>query len=232
MPVKVVLFDVFGTLVDYEPDTSRLAYPQTHALLTTWGFDGSHDDFVNAWAAVSKVLEDDAERTNAEYAMPTVADAFTAAVMPSLSSAQRAELLGSFMAEWRLGVHAIDGVAEMVRRLGETYRLGVVSNTHDSNVVPTLLTELGIRDAFDMVLLSVDHGYRKPHPTIYTAALDAMGSAPTDTAFVGDTHAADFVGPSAAGITAFLIDPADRFGVPADRRLAHICDLEAALARI
>jgi putative hydrolase of the HAD superfamily len=77
----------------------------------------------------------------------------------------------------------------------------------------------------------VDHGHRKPHPSIYAAAVESLGCAAGHAAFVGDTFAADFAGPTAAGMTAYLIDPAGEAPVPADRRLAHVTGLEPALHR-
>lgn len=54
-------------------------------------------------------------------------------------------------------------------------------------------------------------------------AVAARGSV----AFVGDSHAADYVGPLAAGMDAYLIDPDDRHDVPPDHRLASVLDIEA-----
>jgi putative hydrolase of the HAD superfamily len=227
MTVEVVLFDVFGTLVGYEADVARLPYPATHELVRSWGWDGSHDDFVHTWSTVSARFEDVAAVDHREYGMLDVA----AAALPSLSDEQRARLVASFLAEWQLGVRPIDGVPAMLRRLAARCRLGVVSNTHDPDLVPTLLEGLGVLDAFEVLVLSVDHGHRKPHPSIYTAALDAFGCAPADAAFVGDTVAADYEGPTAAGMTAYLIDPARAAAVPSDRRLDRVTDLEPALRR-
>jgi putative hydrolase of the HAD superfamily len=229
MPVAVVLFDVFGTLVGYEADVARLPYPATHELVRSWGWDGSHDDFVETWAAVSARLEEMAATDHREYAMADVAASFAAAAWPSLPPERHGTLIASFLAEWQLGVRPIDGVAAMIHRLAARYRLGVVSNTHDPGLVPALLGRLGVLDAFEVVLLSVDHGHRKPHPSIYVAALDAFGCAPADVAFVGDTFAADYEGPTAAGMTAYLIDPSHVATVPDDRRLARVTDLEAVL---
>jgi phosphoglycolate phosphatase-like HAD superfamily hydrolase len=47
--------------------------------------------------------------------------------------------------------------------------------------------------------------------------------------FVGDSFAADYAGPAAAGLTAFLVDPAGRHRVPADLRLRSLDDLPARL---
>jgi hypothetical protein len=37
MPQDVILFDFFGTLVEYQPDRTWLGYPASHELVATWG---------------------------------------------------------------------------------------------------------------------------------------------------------------------------------------------------
>ena len=90
-------------------------------------------------------------------------------------------------------------------------------------MVPAFLDRLGVAHLFEAVVLSVDVGYRKPHPAIYRAA--PAGPA----IFVGDSYAADYAGPTAAGIPAYLIDPAGTADVPDERRLASVFDLPARL---
>jgi putative hydrolase of the HAD superfamily len=58
---------------------------------------------------------------------------------------------------------------------------------------------------------------------------DFFGTLVDYSAAVGDTYAADFVGPQAAGIRAYLIDPAQAYDIPADQRLDSLADLPARL---
>lgn len=227
---EVVLFDFFGTLVTYEADVSRLEYPVTHQRLAGWGIDRGHDEFVASWQAASAGLEAIATSTHVEHSMHDTALAFAAQAASHLTSDQCRELAASLLEEWQLGITEIEGVPQLVRDLAARYRLGIVSNTHDPAMVPERLEAMGIADAFEVVVLSVDHGYRKPHPSIYAAATERMGCSPGRTAFVGDSYGPDYAGPVAAGLTAFLIDPDDRYGVPAGNRLTHILDTERALA--
>ena len=48
----------------------------------------------------------------------------------------------------------------------------------------------------------IEHGFRKPHPTIYQRALAAARLDPADVLFVGDDAECDYHGPKAAGIRA------------------------------
>jgi putative hydrolase of the HAD superfamily len=50
-----------------------------------------------------------------------------------------------------------------------------------------VIDRLGLRDAFDALVLSFEVGSRKPQPGIYEAALAALGDvSPSDALFVDD----------------------------------------------
>lgn len=227
--VEAVLFDFFGTLVAYEPEWSRLAYPDSHRLLEMWGCDLTHEAFLRHWDTASRELEAAAERSRREFPMLDAALAFAATAGLDLSTAQCLGLADTFVREWQRHVRPVPGVADLLARLGASYRLGIVSNTHDPAVVPALLRQLGVAHHFEIVVLSVDHGYRKPHPSIYTTALESLGVAAADAVFVGDSYAADYLGPRRAGIAAFLIDPTNVHGVPPRSRLPALAHIEDRL---
>jgi HAD superfamily hydrolase (TIGR01549 family) len=103
-------------------------------------------------------------------------------------------------------------------------RLGLVSN--------------GIRDLHEFVAhhrLDVDaivgsraHGYVKPHPTIFQAALQQLGVEPAGAVMVGDSLEEDVEGARALGMRAILIDRDDRHP-DVDERLTDLYGLPAAL---
>ncbi|QGG95938.1 HAD family hydrolase [Actinomarinicola tropica] len=227
--MAVLLFDFFGTLVTYEDDRTVLRYDRTHELLLSWGCTLTHDEFVTVWDEASTEVETASGDDHIETTMTDAALAFAACVGLDLDEARCDGLVEVFLDEWAMPVRAVAGAAEMLARLGGRHRLGVVSNTHDLHMVGRLLDRLGMASSFEHVLLSVQHGWRKPHPSIYAAALDHFGVDPAEAVFVGDSYEADHLGPTDAGIRAFLIDPAGRHPVPSQRRLDSVLDLEARL---
>ena len=82
---------------------------------------------------------------------------------------------------------------------------------------------------FDAVVTSVEVGWRKPHTAIYAEALLRLGATAGNSVFAGDSYLADYLGPAAAGLTAFLIDPAEQHSIPSDRRLRSSHDLPVHL---
>lgn len=231
MPLpEVILFDVFGTLVTYQDDHTLLRYPATHELAVSSGFDGDHDAFLDEWDVVYRVLEAESAATLVEHAGHQVVAGFCDRTGLGLADDQREALLASYLGEWCAPIVPVDGVVETMEHLAEQARIGVVSNTHNASLVPAMLRLAGVDHLVEHVVTSIDHGYRKPHPSIYQAALAPFDCAPADAIFVGDSYEADYLGPIDAGMTAYLIDPDRRHDVPAEARLDTVLDLRKWLS--
>jgi HAD superfamily hydrolase (TIGR01509 family) len=63
----------------------------------------------------------------------------------------------------------------------------------------------GIAPHVDGVVFSSEVGRRKPAPDVYQAALDAIGTVPEETLFIGDRVREDYEGPTAAGMRAVIL---------------------------
>lgn len=226
---EALLFDFFGTLVDYQPDRGELSYPTTHRLAVALGYLHDHAGFVTDWDAASSQLEAETAGSHCEFSMAEAAEAFAARADLSLSDDAAVRMGASFLADWQRNVRPVGGVDEMVRRLAQKYRLAIVSNTHDAAMVPELLQSMGIHHHFETIVLSVDHGVRKPDPSIYRATLGQLALQPEHAVFVGDSYVADYLAPSDLGVFSYLIDPAAQHPVPAAARLDTVLDLEARL---
>lgn len=172
---EAVLFDVFGTLVDYEPDRRRLAYPQSRSLLRSWGHEMAAAAFVEEWDAASVELEARSASSLEEFTMLDAATAFSDAAGLSLEEDRCRTLATTLVREWQRHLHPIAGVSQLIHRLSNRFRIGVVSNTHDEAMVPALLHSMGVAQCVEVVVLSVDHGLRKPHRSIYDEALRRLG---------------------------------------------------------
>lgn len=224
-----MLFDFFGTLVTYRPDRTDHGYPASHDLARSWGFEGSAEAFVTTWDVASRRLEAASRRSLREFDMGEAAAAFAAEAGLRLTAEQCATLGGRFVGEWQRHLRPVDGAAALLHRLAADYSVGIVSNTHDREMVPRTLRAMGVDEVVSVVVLSVVHGRCKPHRSIYEDALSTITVGPDRAVFVGDSHDADFAGPEAIGLTAFLIDPDQRHDIPPGRRLRSVLDIESRL---
>lgn len=225
-----LLFDFFGTLVDYSPEWCDREYPRTRAALRELGIVLSADELADQWEQTWYPFEERSQLDHREFSMIDVGTVFLRTLLGrEPDPAATRALMDVYISEWNAGVTHVDGLGDWLSVLARDYRLAIVSNVHEAYLVPSHLEKMGLTHRFEAVILSVEVGWRKPHPEIYAAALEALGAQANQAVFVGDTHLADYLGPERAGIKSFLIDPHDRAGVPATRRLNTVFDLSARL---
>lgn len=111
-----------------------------------------------------------------------------------------------FIAASRKALAESYGVLEGLR---QRYQLGVISNFYGN--VDRLLEEAGILPLLTVVIDSNRAGVRKPDPAIFQLAVDALGCAPHEILYVGDSFPKDIVGAHGAGWrTAWLTGSVER----------------------
>ena len=84
--------------------------------------------------------------------------------------------------------------------------VGLVSNFDDTGSAYEILRRHDILPHLDTVVVSEALGLRKPHPALVRAALRGLGLDPADVLFVGDTFDEDVVAARAAGVDVAWID--------------------------
>lgn len=231
--VTHVLFDFFGTLVDHSLCGAENDFTRSHDLMRTLGAPLTYDEFLAAWSKNSAQFAQLSEIDNREYSMTDIGTAFLREVLgcpPARADVD--QLVHTYLSEWNRGVRHLPGIGDLLTALAGEYRLAVVSNTQEADLVPDHLEAMGVQHLFDTVVTSFEVGWRKPHPTIYTAALNELGIAPGVAVFVGDTYEADYRGPLRAGIRSLLIDPHSQVAIPPEARLSSIFELPARLAAL
>ena len=220
--MTVILFDFFGTLVDYSPDHTGSDHARSHDLLRRYGADLTMSGYLTAWTGTWRDFERRSDRDDREFSASGAATEFLArALGREPLEAEVEAFVTAYISEWSAGVTYPAPVVACVRGLARDHRLAVVTNTHQPDLVPNHLDAMGLLPCFEAVVTSVEVGWRKPHPLIYATALDALGVDAGSAVFVGDTYTPDFVGPEEAGITAFLVDPHGRAPVPATAPRVH-----------
>ena len=92
---------------------------------------------------------------------------------------------------------------ETLHRLKDLgYKLGLICNTH-WQYLPENRTEM--QQFFDVITLSYEHGYMKPHPSIFHITLKKLNVEPKECLHVGDDPHADILGAKQVGMkTAYI----------------------------
>ncbi|MGE3345460.1 MAG: HAD family hydrolase, partial [Vicinamibacterales bacterium] len=123
--------------------------------------------------------------------------------------------------EWALchHFHLYDDVRPVLRHLAaEGLKVGLISNSH--RCLDTFQDHFGLDGLIHAAVSSSDHGYLKPHSSIFNEALARLGVAAASAVMVGDSLAHDVRGALGVGVRAVLLRrdrvlPAGSFpGVP------------------
>jgi putative hydrolase of the HAD superfamily len=203
-----VFFDFFGTLVDYDPSVHPANRNAPFEFARRADVRISEDASNAHWQKVWDDLDADAHRTGREFSMHEVAQRFWRSIgSPALGPDSIDALIAEYFEAWTADVCVAAGALDCLTDLAGDHTLAIVSNTHDSRLVPRLARHFGLHAHVSRIVTSVDVGWRKPHPKIYEAALRDCQVSPRNAVFVGDNWTADVEGPRRAGMSAIYVGP-------------------------
>jgi putative hydrolase of the HAD superfamily len=228
--LRHLLFDFFGTLVAYRNSWTEQGFERSHAVALASGAELDYAAFLQRVSNTFEEFEARALHSLAEYSMDAFCAEFLGRVLRRAPDSDAvARFRDAYLSEWNKGVTYIPGVQELLAELAERFVLVLVSNANDADFVRSHLRALGIADRFAHVVISVEHGRRKPSPCIFQEALARVGGTAESGVYVGDSFAADYRGAAGAGLRCLLIDPERRHSVPEADRLTHILELRSRL---
>ncbi len=231
--VRAVLFDVDFTLIYPGPVFQGEGYRD---FCRRHHIEVDPERFTSAVVSASFVL-DDPEGSPYDAAIFV---AYTRHIIEQMGGAGSDARLDAcareIYAEWAANQHfeLYDDVPEALRQLTRAgIRIGLISNSH--RCLDSLQSHFELREFIAASVSSVDHGYMKPHPSIFRAALDQLGTTPADTIMVGDSVGQDIQGALGAGMRAVLLHRSETAtpraaevaarGIPVIKGLGELVDL-------
>jgi putative hydrolase of the HAD superfamily len=108
--------------------------------------------------------------------------------------------------EWAACQHfaLYDDVADVLRQLHASgLKIGLISNSH--RCLASFQTHFELEGLFAATVSSVEHGYLKPHPSIFEAALRSAGVDAVESMMVGDSLTHDVEGALRLGMRGVLV---------------------------
>jgi 2-haloacid dehalogenase len=203
--IRALLFDVFGTLVDWRGSIAR----EAQAILAPRGVCLDWPAFADAWRAQYQPAMDDVRRGRQPFCKLDVLHRRNLdAILPGfgldgLDEATRTHL--------NLAWHRLDAWPDAAPGLARLRRGFLLAPCSNGNV--SLMADLARRNGFhwDAILgAEFAHDY-KPKPVVYLTAAQAFDCAPGETMMVA-AHPSDLGAAAAIGLhTAFVARP-DEFG--------------------
>lgn len=203
-PYRVLLFDLFGTVVHFRtppPGPGGPAFEWLREPLAAACPALTLERFAAALLAVSRAINGARAPQHREVPSRERFRRALARLDPSADHAHAAQALSlAHMTHLTAQTELPAAHGPLLRELAGRYRLGLVSNFDHGPTARAILARDAIDTCFEAVVISDDVGRRKPHPAVFAAALERLGAAPAQALYVGDTHADDVVGALGAGL--------------------------------
>ncbi len=225
--VKALLFDVFGTLVDWRSSIAR----EAQAVLSPLGVAIDWLSFADAWRGQYQPAMDEVRSGRLPFSKLDVLHRRNLDVilcefgLDRIDEPTRVHLNHAW--------HQLDAwpdVTPELERLRAKYRLAPCSNGNIS-----LMVDLARRNGFpwDAILGAEIARDYKPKPVVYLTAAEAFDCAPNETMMVA-AHTSDLIAAASVGLrTAFVARPAEfgsgrgesAAGAPVDVSASSIVEL-------
>jgi FMN phosphatase YigB (HAD superfamily) len=118
--------------------------------------------------------------------------------------------------------------AALLSRLGQRYRIGIVSNFYGN--LQAVLDEAGLGPSIAVAVDSTIAGWKKPDARIFRAALDPLEATAAEAVFVGDSLRRDMAGAREMGMRHVWLRPesASNGGpcCPTDLAITRLAEIE------
>jgi putative hydrolase of the HAD superfamily len=214
MDIRAVAFDVNGTLVRILTDDGMEQIFRSIAhFLTYQGIDLHRHQVRDLYFEHMKEQQQASPEEHPEFDAVGIWRSILRAHLTEFTRALPAEKLEQmpmFLAEMYRGIsrcrlRLYPHVLEVLDVLRERYPLAVVTDAQ-SAYARAELHKVGLLDYFDPIVVSGDHGYRKPDRRLFQLALDGMGVAAEHALYVGNDMHRDIFGAQEAGMTTVMVE--------------------------
>ena len=109
------------------------------------------------------------------------------------------DLASCYIEELPVDNHLFDNTHEILEYLSIKYRLHIITNGF-RKVQHLKLKNSGINQFFQTVTTSEEVGFKKPHPSVFRAALQKASAAAESSVMIGDNLEADILGAQGVGM--------------------------------
>jgi putative hydrolase of the HAD superfamily len=221
-PVAAVFFDVDFTLIYPGPTFRGEGYQR---FCERYGISVDPSRFADAVRAASSVLNEEQEHVYD----PDIFVRYTGRIIEAMggSGPSVEPCAREIYDEWAACQHFVlyDDVTPVLRELkARGLKVGLISNSHRSL--------LSFQEHFELhgliagAVSSSEHGYMKPHPSIFEAALTLLEVRAGESVMVGDSFTHDIEGARRVGMRGVLVHRSDDLvPAPPDPRVPVIHDL-------
>jgi len=212
--VRAIAFDVNGTLTHIVTDEGlgEIFRAAAH-FLTYQGIDLRRHELRDLYLGILKRQQQESAEDHPEFDAVAIWRTIISDYQTEYTRRLPAEKLAQlplFLAELYRGVsrrrlRLYPHVRRVLDLLHTRFPLAVVTDGQ-SAYARAELHQVGLLDYFDPIIVSGDHGYRKPDRRLFHAAAAGMQVAPEYVLYVGNDMYRDVYGAQQAGMTTVMFD--------------------------
>jgi putative hydrolase of the HAD superfamily len=211
--IKAVFFDLYHTLVTYEPPQEELEARALQELGINVGPEAlrrpivAADEFIYNEIARRPLSYRSQEEKMALYFQ------YQETVLREAGLKHDRKLVLALLGKMqrtKMNLVLFDDVAPALTDLkSRGITLGLISNVEQD--MSETLTRLKLPSWLEIVVTSQDAGFNKPRPEIFQEALRRAGVQPSEALYIGDQYQVDVTGARGAGIKGILLDRNDYY---------------------
>jgi HAD superfamily hydrolase (TIGR01549 family) len=205
--VKAVITDYIGTLTNARSYNLDASMNKLHAALTDVGFKTGKQKFLDAYAKAHEKYRlirygELREVTNAIWLSEALS---SLGLKVDVEDHRMKEALNVFFQDYIDTLELRPCAKELLTKIAETCKLGLISNFTYAPVVYCSLRKLGISNFFNVIVVSGENGKRKPHQKIFQDTLQRLKVNADETVYIGDSPTEDIKGAKAAGLKTIFV---------------------------
>ena len=200
--IKAIGFDLFNTLITAKPHAIDEAVSRLIRSLEQSGLAIDHEVFKQAhWEAALRFMKEtrrDGRETHNRFWISAALDTQGHNIPPD--DPRIASAVDAYFSTFFECCYLIPGTKEMLGFLKGQYHLGLLSNFTHVPAVMKIIDGLELTSFFDVVLVSGELGYRKPHPLVFRRLIEQLGVEKNRIIYIGDDLESDITGARQAGL--------------------------------
>ena len=210
MAIKAVGFDFMGTLVHVHLDNEKYLRSMHRRLVelgAVCSYRGLMEAHDKAAQKYRKIRVDTCREIDNKV---WVADALKELGYNAKPEDQLVvEAVDAYFDPFIASLKVAPGAFATLSKIGRSLSVGLISNFSYGKAIREALRKLRLDRFLDVVVISDEVGWRKPHPKIFQMFLDELKLDPDEAIYVGDDLKYDIEGAKAVGMKTVLVSGGD-----------------------
>jgi len=221
-----VIFDFFGTLVDYSESRNLTEINTSYEYLCQLGFNIDKEKYIKEFDTCFVQFEKEAIKNKSEFHMHDLGKYFFKTCFNySINDNINKKFIRKYINDWNIKTTYYDNIYGFIKKLSKKYRLCILSNTHYPDLIYENLNRMNIINYFFKIYTSVEIGIRKPNKEIFEFVLNDLKINSINAVFIGDNYYDDYFGSKTVKMKCYLIDKNNNYSGLVNTRLNNLFEL-------